>query len=251
MVCLYKKDKRDEVQNYRPISLQSVLSKVLEKTIKHQTYRFLEENNLLPKKQFGFRSKQGTNHLLYSLISQVTQNSNKKLVNKIALLDFSKAFDLCDHKLLLAKLRYLGFSKDTCKWFKSYLTNRKLYCLVNGKKSKMYDIKLGVPQGSILGPLLFLCYTCDIPNITNDYQCFADDTSLLAQGKTESEAAKNLQNLLILFADWVTKNKLLLNWSKSKILTINDSLSAIDKTSLTKIKINNEVLENVSVYKLV
>ena len=251
VVCLYKKGNRDEVQNYRPISLQSVLSKILEKAVKYQTYRYLEDNNLLPNKQYGFRNKQGTNHLLFSLMNKLTYNNNKNLFTKIAMLDFSKAFDLCDHKILIAKLRYLGFSKGTCNWFKSYLKNRKMYCLVNGIKSRVYDTTLGVPQGSILGPLLFLCYTCDIESVTENYQCFADDTSLYASGKTEKEANDLLQSILIKFSRWVENNKLKLNWDKSKIMTINSNLTLPNINTLTTIKINNITLQNVLSYKLV
>ena len=216
---LYKKNERNLITNYRPISLQNCLSKVLEKTVKRQVVDYLETNNLLPENQFGFRDKQGLNHLHFKLNQDIVATLSKKQVYKIALLDFSKAFDLVNHKILLLKLKALGFTERAVSWFKDYLEHRYMYCVVNGEKSVLRLVPCGVPQGTCLGPLLFLCYTFDVQNITKDYLCFADDTSIIARNDTEELAARQLEVILTKFNKWVTNNKLELNWNKSKILT--------------------------------
>ena len=192
---LYKKGDKTEVNNYRPISLQNCMSKILEKTVKSQMVEYLEHNELLPNNQFGFRNKQGLNHLHFKLNQEITKSLSKKQVYKIALLDFSKAFDLVNHKILLTKLKSLGFKDGTIAWFKSYLSERLMYCKVNNIDSDLMQVLCGVPQGTCLGPLLFLCYTYDITYITKDYLTFADDTSISATGSDEVTTAKNLKKL--------------------------------------------------------
>ena len=245
---LYKKNEKDQITNYRPISLQNCLSKVLEKTVKSQVVNYLETNDLLPNNQFGFRDKQGINHLHLKLNQEITATLSKKQVFKIALLDFSKAFDLVNHQILLKKLKALGCNEQTVSWFKSYLSDRYMYCVVNGKESGLRLVPCGVPQGTCLGPLLFLCYTFDITSITKDYLCFADDTSIGVKSNEEATAATKLEELLKIFNNWVVNNKLELNWNKSKIITFG-----ADKTkliNLTRIKINNIIVEEVNEYKL-
>ena len=177
----------------------------------------------------------GLNHLHFNLNKKVVNSLTKKQVFKIALLDFSKAFDLVSHDLLLLKLEALGFSPRTILWFKDYLKDRKMYCLVNKTMSDLYNVTCGVPQGTCLGPLLFLCYTFDITYITENYSCFADDTSIYASDEDEKIAAKKLEETLSIFQKWVENNKLELNWKKSKIITFGADNITI--SNLTKIKI--------------
>ena len=225
------------------------MSKILEKTVKAQIVDYLESNELLPKNQFGFRNKQGLNHLHFKLNQEITTSLSKKQVYKIALLDFSKAFDLVNHDILLAKLKSLGFQEGTILWFKSYLSERFMYCKVNNINSDLMQVLCGVPQGTCLGPLLFLCYTYDITNITKNYLTFADDTSISATGNDEKTAAYKLEETLKLFNNWVRNNKLELNWTKSKIITFGADNITLE--NLTKIKINNTIIDEVSSYKLV
>ena len=245
---LYKKNEKKLINNYRPISLQNCLSKVLEKTVKKQVVDYLETNNLLPENQFGFRNKQGINHLHLKLNQEIVNSLSKKQIYKIALLDFSKAFDLVNHSILLNKLKALGFDSNTILWFKNYLQDRYMYCEVNGVRSIARLVTCGVPQGTCLGPLLFLCYTFDITSITKNYICFADDTSISAASNDETKAAKSLERTLNKFNKWVQNNKLELNWNKSKIITFG--INNININNLTKIKINNTTVEEVTEYKL-
>ena len=249
VIPLFKANDKDLVSNYRPISLQNVLSKVLERTVKEQVTAYLEREQLLPPHQFGFREKMGLNHLHFDLNKKIIDKLTKKQVFKIALLDFSKAFDLVSHDLLLLKLEALGFGKETLNWFKDYLHNRKLYCLVNKTMSDLYNVTCGVPQGTCLGPLLFLCYTFDIIHITENYSCFADDTSIYGSGDDEKLVAVELEHKLSVFQKWVENNRLELNWKKSKVITLGSD--NIPTSALTKIKIKGCVLDEVDNYKLV
>jgi Reverse transcriptase (RNA-dependent DNA polymerase) len=179
------------LDNYRPISLLSNFSKILEKLMCNRLTRFLENNNLISKSQFGFRKKQSTIHPILHLINEVTSASNLKKYTVAIFCDLRKAFDTCDHEILCKKLHNLGIRGTELDWFVNYLQERMQFVTINGVESTKLEIKKGVPQGSILGPILFLIYINDLP------QCsalitflFADDTTLLASGE-------NLQDLIL------------------------------------------------------
>ncbi|CAH1995043.1 unnamed protein product [Acanthoscelides obtectus] len=165
----------------RPISILPALSKVLEKVIYLQLYEFVISNQIIPESQSGFRRGYSTTLLLLNVSDDIIRSLDAGLATALVFLDFSKAFDTIDHCLLLAKLRYYGINQLGCRLFKSYLQGR-YQCVVvdNSSYSDFQPVTSGVPQGSILGPLLFIIYTSDIfKTITYcKIQGYADDTQL-------------------------------------------------------------------------
>ena len=241
---LYKAGKLTDPSNYRPISLGSTISKLLEKHIKKQLNNYLVQEAILPKNQFGFRKKTRTTNLLHKVIQETIMRSENKLCSRLILIDYSKAFDCVDIPLLIRKLRVIGLKDRFIRWFQSYLTGRSQYTEYNGTMSDKINITHGVPQGSVLGPLLYLIYTFDIKYIAeNDSFQFADDTSLLVSGKTENECAVKSQQLLERFFEWSSNNRLAMNIKKTKYMSFNF-------TDSQPLLLKNNQIERVSSYKL-
>ena len=222
IVPIYKKKgSRKNKQNYRPISLLCSMSKILEKLVHKRVYKFLEKMNFFPNTQFGFRKSVSTSHAISLLVNTITKFMNKKKKTLGIFLDFSKAFDLIDHKILLQKLKKCGIRGHANKWFESYLSNRTQQVQVNGVlSSTICKVKHGTPQGSILGPLLFLIYISDLPScLKHSIPLFyADDTNLVLSasvcGELISKANEELQNI----SEWVISNKLSLNERKTQAI---------------------------------
>ena len=182
---VFKDGDRNICGNYRPISVISVVAKVFEKLVYQQLKSFMTKNNILVDLQSGFRAKHSTETTLLSSTNEWLCNMDKGLFTGVLFLDLKKAFDTVDHSILLAKLEKYGIQGCSLEWFKSYLKDRKQVCSINGKKSSAKDIKYGVPQGSNLGPILFLLYINDLPNSlkTSKPSMFADDTNLTCIGQ--------------------------------------------------------------------
>ncbi len=181
---LFKKGSKTEAKNYRPISLLPLISKIVEKVIYDQTQNFLDKNEILYKYQSGFRSNHSTNSCLSYLSNKVLTSFDQGMLTGMILIDLQKAFDTIDHEILLQKMKYIGFSVATIKWFESYLTNRIFKVNVGDEYSSPGDLSCGVPQGSILGPLLFLLYVNDMPqSVSCDLLLYADDSCLVYTGK--------------------------------------------------------------------
>ena len=158
VIPIYEKGNAQESGNYRPISLLTSFSKILEKLIYKRTMAFLTDFNILSGTQFGFRRKNSTTHALLKFLDKVAHSIDNRLHTIGIFLDFSKAFDTINHKILLQKLSHYGIRGKALEWFGNYLTERKQYVNINGQDSYQRSISCGVPQGSLLGPLLFIIY---------------------------------------------------------------------------------------------
>ena len=162
IVPLHKKDDIHTIENYRPISLLSSISNVFEKVVYLQLFTYFNENEYLCKNQYGFRSLHSTELANLELVDKISLAVDKGQTPLAIYLDLSKAFDTLFHKILLEKLKYYGITKITLSWFKSYLFNRSSYVIFNNTRSNININSIGVPQGSILGPLLFIIYINDM-----------------------------------------------------------------------------------------
>ena len=158
VIPIHKSGSRTDVHNYRPISLLSAFSKIFEKIMHKRITNFLESNGTLFEYQYGFRMGRSCEHALLMAQNELLSSLNKKQISLLLLIDFSKAFDMVDHNILLSKLNHYGIRGNAYKWLKSYLNHRNQYVSINGKNSTSKPLLHGVPQGSILGSLLFVIY---------------------------------------------------------------------------------------------
>ena len=221
----------NDLKDLRPISILPAISKILEKHIYHQILRFVEARNIIPNSQSGFRKNYSTSTCLVNLVNDVRCNGDKKEITCLCLLDFSKAFDTLCHRMLLAKLHYFGFSNDAVSFFESYLVRRYQCALINDGpnklKSSYLSVNTGVPQGSILGPLLFCLYVADMKNevLNSKLQQFADDSQLYV-----SFSPSNMQNFQIQLNDdlknisiFAQDHNLKLNPTKSCVMLLGEN----------------------------
>ena len=179
VILRHKGGSTQDLNNFSPISLLSMFDKIIEKIIHTRLYTFLETHNKLYEKQFGFRKNNSTIFALMQITEKNKESIDKGKFGCGIFIDLRKAFDTVNHDILLLKLEHYGI-RDMLNWFKSYLSNRKQYVFLNGESSEVKDITCGVPQGSVLGPLLFLLYINDLPNISKvlDFYLFADGTNI-------------------------------------------------------------------------
>ena len=216
------KDKGSDLlcNNYRPISLLSNINKIFEKLMHTRLYNFLSKHDCIYESQFGFRKKHSTNHALLALTEEIRKSLDNNLFAVGIFIDLQKAFDTVDHYILLRKLEHYGVRGVENDWFKSYLMNRKQYVTINGIDSNLENMKFGVPQGSVLGPLLFLIYINDLhSSITySNTRHFADDTNLLISNNSLKQLKKRLNLDLRKLVNWLKANKISLNASKTEML---------------------------------
>ncbi len=214
---LFKKGSRLETKNYRPVSLLPLFSKIYERVINDQTHRFLVQQNILYYHQSGFRKYHSTDTCLSYLNDFILKGTENGLLTGMILIDLQKAFDTIDHEILLEKMVFFGFSESVITWFRSYLDNRKFFVSIGKEYSDPGDLICGVPQGSILGPLLFLLYINDMPGSTNcELLLYADDTCLLFQDKDSTKIQIALTKNFNALCDWFIDNKLSIHLGEDK-----------------------------------
>ena len=220
---IHKKGSKLDISNYRPISLLSNINKIIEKLMFNRLYTFLEDHKCIYNLQFGFRKNHSTNHAILSIIEKI-QDAIKN--NNFAIgifIDLQKAFDTVNHSILLKKLHHYGIQNNANKWFESYLTNRQQFVSINGHHSDYSTTQHGVPQGSVLGPLLFLIYINDLHTCIKNARTFhfADDTNLLFT-PSHTNFLRKLNVDLKSLNHWLMANKISLNASKTELIVFRE-----------------------------
>ena len=200
---VFKKDDKSNPTNYRPISLLSCLDKVMERIIYKYIYNYVIEHSLLYAYQSGFLKGHSTVYQLLEIYHQICQNLDERFSTIIIFCDISKAFDRVWHRGFITKLRSFGITDELLTWLSDYISKRKQIIFVNNELSDPGFLKAGVPQGSVLGPLLFLIYINDITeNIDNLARLFADDTSISYSGESFHFMEREINNDLNIFDQW-------------------------------------------------
>ena len=264
VVPLLKKSDETEPKNYRPVSLLSVTSKILERVVYQQIIEYLETNNLLHHSHHGFRRHHSTTTALLEMHSNWVQSYEENKYTAVVLLDMSAAFDLVDKSILIEKLKLYGLDDHSSNWLESYLSRRYQRVLVDGELSDPLPLEVGVPQGSILGPVLYCLMVNDLPEVPHDHapdddgdpsfwnlhcstcggiSCFADDSSYSRSGRDTQTLNQQLKSTYESIAEYMAANKLVLNTDKTHLLVMaSESQHRIHGNYGVELDTGNEII---------
>ena len=242
VITIYKCGETQDVNNYRPMSLLSIFDKIIETKMRKRLYAFLERHNVLFQNQFGFRRKKVLLFMLLPKSEMIKETIDNGKFGCGVFIDLRKAFDTVNHEILLVKLEHYGIRGKVLNWFQSYLSNRKQYVSFNGHSSELLEINGGVPQGSVLGPLLFLIYINDLPNISKvlNFYLFADDTNIYYESASLQDLEKTINKELNKLYLWLNVNRLSLNIDKTNYIIFHPYNKPV-KHHIT-IKINEKAI---------
>lgn len=242
VIPIFKNGDTLECDNYRPISLLSSFSKILEKIVAEKLLYHLSTNDLLYNHQYGFLPKRSTEHNLMQILDFATKALNDGMYCIGVFLDLRKAFDVCSHDILLKKLTKMGIRGTTHAWFSNYLRGRTQIVDINGKLSEALSLDISVIQGSILGPILFLCYVNDFWRATTLFSVlFADDTACLAKGKIISDLITYVNCELQKISNWFRANKMAVNTAKTKYIIFRSRGKPINPNDCNLVYNGNEI----------
>ena len=217
VIPIFKNGHREDMYDYRPISVLPCFSKILEKIIANRLLSFLLKYNILYDHQFGFIPGKSTTHAILSLVDYLVNSFEDNKLTCGIFLDISKAFDTIDHNILLSKLYKYGIRGNTLNWFMNYLSNRYLFVSINNTSSYFLRIECGVPQGSILGPILFILYINDLPRVSTMQKFLLndDDTNILYENTDTKPIVKTINMEIPKIMEWLKSNKLHINVNKT------------------------------------
>lgn len=251
VVPVFKSGNRLELNNYRPISVLSAVSKIVEKVILKRFEAFLSANNIISKYQYGFCPKSNTATACVNLTNFLSVNIDKKKYVSCIFLDIRKAFDSVRHEILIYKLRKLGMTECQLNLFVNYLSNRTQEVSINDKSSNEQSLFSGVPQGSILGPCLFRFYINDLSllELNGVLQLFADDGVMMYESDSLEDLFLHMQEDLNILHQWMNKNFLILNSEKTKFILFENKILDPDLMRQLKITYENTEIERVKYFK--
>ena len=241
IIPIHKGGSTQDINNYRPISLLSIFDKIIEKLIHKRLYSFLESQNILYHNQFGFRKNNSTTNTLIQITKKIKESIDNGKYGCGIFIDLRKAFDTVNHQILLNKLEH-RIRDSMLDWFRSHLKDRKQYVSINEQSSELLINNCGVPQGSVLGPLLFLIYINDLPDISKilNVYLFADDTNIYYESNSLRDIERTINKVLQKLYLWLNVNHLSLNIDKTNFLIFHPYNKSLKHVT---IKINKKAIK--------